>query len=123
MSTSDGKSRSSRGAFAESLAVDYIEARGYRILERNYRCERGEIDIIALDNAILCFVEVRSFGHHDFGDPLETISRQKIARIGVAARDYISNVPEPWPEMRFDAVGIVLVDPPEIRLIKGAFEL
>ncbi|MBI3178243.1 MAG: YraN family protein, partial [Deltaproteobacteria bacterium] len=96
------------GGRAEALAARHLQEQGYRIVARNHRCEGGEIDLIAYEGDVLCFVEVRSRKTADYGDPLETISRQKIYRVARAARDYIDTLPRPWPEMRFDAVGILM---------------
>lgn len=114
---------SDKGRRAEELAAAFLEReRGYRIIERNYRCPAGEIDLLALDGATLCFVEVRSVQSTDFGDPLETITRPKQRRLIRAARSYLAAMGNHGAaELRFDAVGVVL-DPPRIRLVRGAFE-
>lgn len=110
------------GARAEQLAVEHLEAQGYRVLARNHRGDGGEVDVIAWDGPVLCFVEVRARATTDFGDPLETIDRRKIARVARAARHFLNTWRGPWPPMRFDAVGIVLGSPPTIRLVRAAFE-
>jgi putative endonuclease len=112
-----------RGSYAEALAAQYLKDVGYEILQRNFRCAQGEIDLIAREQHVLCFVEVRSRTQIDQVDPFESITRQKQSRIIAAAREFLDNLPLPWPtEMRFDAVGIFLRDPPEIELRRGAFE-
>jgi putative endonuclease len=111
-----------RGARAEALAWDYLAAQGYRLVARNHRAKGGEVDLIAYDGAVLCFIEVRARSSDELGTPLETIDRPKQLRIIRAARDYLAVLKPPWPEMRFDAVGILLVDPPELELVRGAFE-
>ncbi|MEO1482458.1 MAG: YraN family protein [Myxococcota bacterium] len=118
-------SRTEVGRRAEELAWSYLSERGYRLVARNHRGDGGEVDIIAWDSDTLCFVEVRARSDASKGDPLETIDRRKIARIGRAARHWLNSFSGPWPEMRFDAVGVELAagDTPAIRLIQGAFEL
>jgi putative endonuclease len=111
-----------RGARAEEMAVAHLQGEGYRVVRRNFRAPGGEIDIIAWDGDVLCFVEVRSRDDTVHGDPLETIDTRKIRRVVSAAHTYLDEVPAPWPEMRFDAVGIVLSDPVEIDLVRDAFE-
>ncbi len=111
-----------RGARAEALAADYLEAQGYRLVAKNHRCPGGEVDLIGFDGAVLCFVEVRSRTGVERGHPLETIDGRKIHRVVKAARDYLGTLSGPWPEMRFDALGIVLADPPAFTLVRGAFE-
>ncbi|OGQ83302.1 MAG: YraN family protein [Deltaproteobacteria bacterium RIFOXYA12_FULL_58_15] len=111
-----------RGQRAESLAATYLEGLGYRIVARNFHARGGEIDIIAFDGEVLCFVEVRSRQGVKFGTPLETIDRRKIRRVATAARSYLEKLERPWPRMRFDAVGIVMSVPPNIELVRDAFE-
>jgi putative endonuclease len=111
-----------RGQRAETLAAQHLEAQGYRVVERSFRCKVGEVDLIAWDGSVLCFVEVRSRATDDFGDPLETIGPQKIRRIVRAAGEYLVTFKGPWPEMRFDAVGIVMSESPVVTLLRGAFE-
>ncbi|MFC1610595.1 YraN family protein [Myxococcota bacterium] len=116
------ESTTARGSRAETLASEYLEQQGYQIVTRNFRTANGEIDLIAYDGPVLCFVEVRSRKSTAFGDPLETIGRQKINRVVRAARAYLDHLDGPWPQMRFDAVGIVMSDPPQIELVRDAFE-
>lgn len=114
------------GRLGEDLAAEFLSAQGYQIIFRNYCCAGGEVDLIALDAGTLCFIEVRSLGSDRYGDPLETITRGKIRRVIKAASDYLErrlqSDPGTWPPMRFDAVGIVLSEPPKITLVKEAFE-
>ena len=116
------KERRRIGALGEDLALRFLLRGGYFPYARNYRCRFGEIDIIAWDGPILCFVEVRTRETAAFGGPLESIGRGKIQRVVRAARDFLSHWLGPLPQLRFDAVGIVLGDSPEITLVQGAFE-
>ena len=74
-------STTEKGQRAEQAALQFLKEQGYRILERNYRCRRGEIDLVAEEAGVLCFIEVRSTKSRVFGDPLETISAKKQARV------------------------------------------
>jgi putative endonuclease len=112
--------RSAIGRAFEAAACAHLMARGYRIVQRNFRVPSGEIDIIAWDGEVLCFVEVRGRAEAEHGDPLETISPQKQARVIRAAREYLMTLAQPWPRMRFDAIGIVHEDTPV--LVKDAFD-
>ncbi len=112
-----------RGAASEELAARYLEREGYQIIARNFSTAGGELDLVARDGDVLCFVEVRSRQDDAHGDPLETIDRRKRRRIIHAARAYLEALAQPWPEMRFDAVGIVLSDPPRVTLVRDAFEV
>jgi putative endonuclease len=114
--------RAAGGAAAEALAIEHLQALGYEILARNVRRGGGEIDIVAREGEVLCFVEVRSLNDPAHGDPLESIGPQKIRRVVSAARAYLDELPTPWPPMRFDAVGVLLTTPPQIRLVRDAFE-
>ena len=116
------ESRAERGARGETLALEFLITQGYRLVARNHRCARGEIDIVAWDADVLCFVEVRTRTPSRFGGPLETIGHDKTRRIVRAARDFIQGLPPPWPSMRFDAVGVELTEPPRFELVRGAFE-
>jgi len=74
----------------EELACRYLETRGGRILERNYRCRLGEIDIIGRIDDCLVFVEVRYRRSSRFGDPAETVDRRKQQRMIRTAQHYLS---------------------------------
>ena len=115
--------RRERGRLGEELAAKHLGTLGYRVIDTNYRCERGEIDIIAWDGRVLCFVEVRSRSTERYGHPLETVSASKRQRIIAATRDYLSTWRGDWPQMRFDVVGIVMTEPPQIELVRAAFEV
>ncbi|HSI04139.1 MAG: YraN family protein [Myxococcota bacterium] len=110
------------GRAFEEAACEHLATEGYRLVSRNYRAPGGEIDIVAWDGDILCFVEVRGRSADHFGDPLETISRTKIARIIRAAHWFLTDLPRPWPVMRFDVIGLTGSPPAEIRLIRDAFD-
>lgn len=111
-----------KGDRGEQLAAQHLVAQGYHIVERNYRCRRGEIDIIAEERGVLCFVEVRSVASRTFGDPLETIKPAKQRRILLAARHYITAKRIRDRAIRFDVVGVVHQPALEIQLVRGAFE-
>jgi putative endonuclease len=112
------------GQKGENLAVDYLQNAGYMVLERNYRCKLGEIDIIARDNDTLVFIEVRTRSSLAFGLPQESINRRKRHQISKVALEYmirrkLKNIPA-----RFDVVAISLAPGKEkVDHIKDAFEL
>lgn len=112
--------RSAIGRAFEEAACAFLTANGYRIEQRNFRVPVGEIDIIAWDGDVLCFVEVRGRAGDELGDPLETITPPKQSRVIRAARAYLADLPQPWPSMRFDAIGIVQGAAPV--LVKNAFD-
>ena len=77
------------GQRGEDLAVGHLRRLGYVILERNYRCARGEVDIIAQDGGRLAFVEVRARRGAAFGTPEESVTPTKQARLATVARNYL----------------------------------
>jgi putative endonuclease len=81
--------RRALGQLGEDLAVRYLERRGYVILERNYRCAHGEVDIVCRDNERLAFVEVRARRGTAYGTPEESVTASKQARLATVARDYL----------------------------------
>jgi len=92
-----------RGAAAEALAASYLAARGLTIVQRNYRCRGGEIDLIARDREVLVFVEVRLRRNRAFGTAAESITAAKRRRIKFAAGLFLSNLRRE-PPCRFDAI-------------------
>lgn len=112
------------GRFGEQLAVDALSADGMALLDRNWRCPDGELDIVASDAGVLVFVEVKTRSTRAFGDPAEAVSRAKAARVRRLAVRWLAAHPEQrWSEIRFDVVSIVRrgADGPEVRMLRGAF--
>jgi putative endonuclease len=79
-----------RGAAAEELAAVFLEGQGLRIVERNYRCRFGEIDLVARSGAVLVFVEVRARTSEAFGGAAGSITAAKRRRLVAAARHYLA---------------------------------
>ncbi|WP_243111936.1 YraN family protein [Butyrivibrio sp. CB08] len=73
----------------EDLACNYLKEHGCRILERNFRCKLGEIDIIARDGPYLCFIEVKYRKDNSFGAPQEAVNYSKRRRISSVSRFYL----------------------------------
>jgi putative endonuclease len=112
-----------RGQLAEQVAVDYLVARGYRVVERNFLCKLGEIDIIARHNGDLVFVEVRSGKRTPTFDPIFSVDRKKQEKIIRTAQIYLSKRFKTEPPSRFDVVLVTLGDPPSVEVIPDAFNL
>lgn len=91
------------GTAAEDAAAAYLAAQGLQLVERNYRCRFGEIDLILRDGRTLVFVEVRYRRNRDFGGAAESITAAKRERLLRAARHYMASQSR-FPECRFDAV-------------------
>lgn len=100
------RSRAERGAAAERAVARYLQRGGYRVLERNWRCRQGELDIVVRRETTLVFVEVRSVSTTFLGTPIETVSRVKQTRVGRAAEAWLSSHPHPEADVRFDVVGV-----------------
>jgi putative endonuclease len=120
VSTTKTPSTTSRGRGAEDRACDELVRRGYVIVERNYRCKVGELDVVARDGAVLVFVEVRSRGSGRYGSALETVGAVKQRRIARVAQHYLAVRRPVFESCRFDVVGIT---GQELTLIKDAFRL
>jgi putative endonuclease len=108
-----------RGVEAEAMAAAFLEHRGLRVLERNYRCRLGEIDLVARDGDTTVFVEVRQRASGAFGGAAASITATKRARLLRAARHYLSRL-RATPACRFDAL-LIEGDPPRIDWIRNAF--
>jgi putative endonuclease len=85
-------SRRALGQLGEELAAQYLQRHGYLILERNYRCAHGEVDIIARDQQRLAFVEVRARRGTAFGTPEESVTLRKQERLAAVARNYLQEL-------------------------------
>ncbi len=91
----------------EDAACEYLSKNGYKILERNFRKSYGEIDIIAVKNETLVFVEVKTRTSDKFGTPFEAISPSKIKMLIKGAKFYRYVLHEELPEnLRIDAIGV-----------------
>ena len=115
-------SRRDTGILGEKLAAEFLSERGYHILETNYRCPEGEIDIVTRYDDSLVFVEVRTRQSRRFGTPEESITPVKKERMRLAAaryREAHDNLPEQW---RIDVVVVELSrgKPTRIELIENA---
>lgn len=109
------------GAAYEEQAARYLEEQGCRVLEKNYRCRQGEIDLIVKDGRYLVFVEVKYRKTKKAGHPAEAVNFHKQQRISKAALYYCygHRIPQDQP-CRFDVVSIL---DGKIEHIKDAFEM
>lgn len=112
-------SSNSRGQKAETRAAGYLEAQGLKIVERNYRCRYGEIDLIARDGATLVFVEVRARSSAAFGGAAGSITAAKRAKITLTAQHYLASL-QRTPRCRFDAL-LMTGDSGPLEWIRDAF--
>ena len=112
------------GKWGEDLAAEYLEAQGYELLARNWRCREGELDIVARAGGALVFVEVKTRSGTAFGEPAEAVTRLKARRLHVlAARWLAAGRPPGWHDLRFDVISVVRRNglAPEVLHLQGAF--
>jgi putative endonuclease len=118
------RERISTGRLGEAIAAEHLTRAGYQIIERNFRCPLGEIDIVARDRETLVFVEVRSRRTDNFGSPLESIGFAKQKKLSLVAAFYLSRHGLYEIKARFDVVAVKLRPPhPEVELVRDAFDL
>jgi putative endonuclease len=117
--------RKETGNIGEQLALNFLKEKGFRILETNYRCPMGEIDIIARQKECLVFVEVRTKGNSAFGSPEESITLTKKRHLISSANHYLQEqekMPSSW---RIDVVAVEMESDnrlKRIELIENAIE-
>jgi putative endonuclease len=95
------------GRLGEQLAAEYLQQAGIRILDRNWRCADGELDIVAAERRVLVACEVKTRSGVAFGSPLEAISRRKQARLRRLAVSWIQAHGVLFDEVRIDVIGLV----------------
>lgn len=115
------------GKEGEKAALKFLKKRGYRIIEKNYRNKSGEIDIIAEQDHMLVFVEVKSRADGEYGEPLEAVTPYKQRNIGQVARGFLAQHRIENRDCRFDVIGIKgTPNEPKtwsIELVQDAFRL
>ena len=116
-------SRTALGEAGENAAARYLRGLGYRIIERNFECPLGEVDIIAREGRTLVFVEVKT-REDDDPAPEDQVNNVKQHQITKAARFYLTRYGSPQPPSRFDVVAIVWPhkQTPQVRHTTDAFE-
>ncbi len=107
------------GAKYEEIASLYLQQQGYKILEKNYRCKLGEIDVIGLDKDTIVFIEVKYRKKDTYGHPFFAVTAKKQKTIYQVASYYLREKKlSENNNYRFDVVGIL---GEEIQLLKNAF--
>jgi putative endonuclease len=109
-----------RGAQAEQSAAQFLQRHGLTLIESNYRCRFGEIDLILRDGGSLIFAEVRQRSRGDFGGAAASIDAHKQQRLALTAQHYLASLPR-IPPCRFDAV--LLDGAGNIEWVKNAFQV
>ncbi|GAC1324304.1 MAG: YraN family protein [Mycobacteriales bacterium] len=95
------------GRYGEDVAARHLQQAGYELLDRNWRCPRGEIDIVARDGATLVFCEVKTRSSLDYGTPAEAVGPVKARRIRVVACQWLVANRPAYAELRFDVVSVL----------------
>ena len=115
--------RDAMGDRGENLAARHLQSRGYKIIARNFRCELGEIDIVARDGRTLVFVEVKTRAYDDPW-PEDQVNATKMHQLTKAAKVFLSRYGTPQPPARFDVVAVLWPNgrEPIIRHTPHAFE-
>ncbi len=111
------------GKKGEDRAARFLSKQGYKILERNYRTPSGELDLIALHQGAVVFIEVKTRTSDAFGAPELAVTPQKQRRMIKAALGYIKRKKFHQVPCRFDVVAISAASEKEIELIQNAFEM
>ena len=96
------------GALGENISENYLKNLGYRILDKNFRCKCGEIDLIAINKGYICFVEVKTRYGINYGTPAESVTSSKQKKIYKTAQVYIlmKNIID--YNFRFDVIEVLL---------------
>lgn len=112
------------GAYGERVAVQHLEDAGYSIVDRNWRCDIGEIDVVALDGSTVVVCEVKTRTGVGFGSGLEAVTADKAARLRRLGRRWLAEQGAPaWVALRFDVVAVHRrrTGHPEVVHLRGAF--
>ena|SRR3989339_541337 len=114
--------RQQKGRAGEDLAASLLEKQGYRILQRNYRFDRGEIDLVALEGGELVFIEVKARHGDRFGSPEEAVTPEKEEQLKKVAEGYLLEHKLDHQACRFDIVSITYWgNIPQISILRNAF--
>jgi putative endonuclease len=98
--------RKTLGSYGENAAEAYLVDQGYTVVDRNWRCEHGEVDIVVRFLQTLVFVEVRTRSSSNFGTPEESITPAKAEHLLLTAQAYLEQQPKPQENWRIDLVAI-----------------
>ncbi|MDD2859004.1 MAG: YraN family protein [Candidatus Nanopelagicales bacterium] len=105
------------GRYGEDIAVQYLQRQGMVILERNWRCPVGEIDIVARDGQAVVICEVKTRSSHQLGTPAEAVTPRKVRRLRHLAAKWLESRQAHAPDVRIDVVSVVQPawGPPQIE--------
>jgi putative endonuclease len=111
------------GKHGERIAARCLRDAGFELLATNWRCPRGEIDIVAADGRALVICEVKTRSSLAYGDPAEAVGLIKAQRLRALSLHWLAEHPGHWDEIRFDIVTVLRrpAGPPLVRHLRGAF--
>ncbi len=111
------------GETGEAIALSHLRSNGYTIIDRNYTCSIGEIDIVATNEGDVVFIEVKSRRSDYFGSPAEAVTINKQKKISKVALFYMKEKNLVGRSARFDVVAVMLVPgEPVVEIFQNAFE-
>jgi putative endonuclease len=115
--------RAAIGAYGERVAVRLLTDAGLQVLDRNWRCRDGELDVVARDGDALVFCEVKTRTGTGFGHPAEAVTRAKRRRLRLLARAWLAAHDQHAPDLRFDVVGVHVPasGPARVTHLRNAF--
>jgi putative endonuclease len=112
------------GAHGEHIAATYLTDVGLRVLDRNWRCREGELDIVAREGDALVFCEVKARRGVGYGLPVEAVTSAKQRKLRVLAQRWLAAHDEHAPDLRFDVVGVLVgtCGPAVVTHLRAAFQ-
>jgi putative endonuclease len=115
--------RRALGVSGEELVAGWYTTHGYTVVDRNWRCTEGELDLVARRAQVLVFCEVKTRSSNRFGTPAEAVTSTKARRIRRLAARWLAEHRQRAPEIRFDVASVLVRrgQPPEIDVIEAAF--
>jgi putative endonuclease len=115
--------RAALGAYGERVAVRLLTDQGIEVLDRNWRCRSGELDVVARDGAALVFCEVKTRTGSRFGHPVEAVTPVKRRRLRQLARAWLQVHDHHAPDLRFDVIGVLVppAGPARVTHLRNAF--
>jgi putative endonuclease len=118
------KATNAFGELGERIAARYLENAGWKILARRFKSGRRDIDLVAQQNDLIAFVEVKARSGNEFGDPVEAVNHRKQRELTKSAQTWIDRHGKAGESYRFDVLGILLKERRVfVRHVAGAFSM
>ena len=112
------------GKDGERIAETYLKKRGCKIVQRNYRCAVGELDLIVVDRGVIVFVEVKTRSGLGYGGPLEAVAHRKQRKMIQVAQYFLNENKLASRDSRFDVIGITWANgKADVHYVQNAFEV